>query len=370
MQIDGRLLLKNKMVIVRELLFMKVGIVTFTFGDNYGQRLQNYAVQELLKVRGLDVSTIRQSEQRCSFKHRVKTYLTDCFTGMRKTKLKRHSSFVEFDEKYITYEPGCSLPDCPPSQANGFDAFVAGSDQIWSPYIPDNNGAMFLSFADNAKKISLSASIAAPKLPEEKKSIYKDRLSSFSFITVREDNAARMLKECSGLNAEVLIDPTLMLDCDVWNGLAKAPVCSLPQRYALKYFLGTDSKKVRMFEDYCMRTGLEVVDLLGDPRYFTCGPSEFIYLIKNSMLVATDSYHGSIFSILYGKPLLMFERSGSQFDMSDRFDTLEEKLGLGNWREANWESIKNDTLRPFDVTDHLQVERDRFNSFLNRALLD
>lgn len=55
---------------------MKVGIVTFTFGDNYGQRLQNYAVQELLQRRGADASTIRQSEPRCSLKHQVKVFLS------------------------------------------------------------------------------------------------------------------------------------------------------------------------------------------------------------------------------------------------------------------------------------------------------
>lgn len=349
---------------------MKVGIVTFTYGDNYGQRLQNYAVQELLKGRGLDVSTVRQSELHYSFKHQIKTFIIDCFSGTRKAKLKRHSSFVKFDEEYIAYEPDYSLPDCPPNQTSGFDAFIAGSDQIWSPYIPDNNGAMFLSFADFAMKISLSASIAAPRLPEDKRSIYKERLSSFNSISVRENNAAELIKDCSDLTAEVLIDPTLMLDCCVWSEIAKPPVRPLPSRYALKYFLGSDSAKVEMFEDYCTRTGLEVVDLLGDSSFYTCGPSEFIYLIKNSSLVATDSYHGSIFSILFGKPLLMFDRAGSQFDMSDRFDTLADKLGLGNWREANWESIKNDTLHPFDVTNHLQVERDRFNSFLNRALLN
>lgn len=260
------------------------------------------------------------------------------------------------------------MPDFPPRKSDGFDAFVAGSDQIWSPYIPDSNGAMFLCFAESVKRVSLSASISAPELPMAKKSAYRERLAAFDFISVREKNAARLIKECAGLDAEVLIDPTLMLDAADWDKLAEAPAALLPRRYALKYFLGSDSPKVAMFDEYCKRAGLEVVDLLGDPRFFACGPSEFIYLIRNSSLVATDSYHGSIFTLLYRKPLLMFERAGSQFDMSDRFDTLAEKLGLGNWREANWNYLESGEPKSFDVEDKLRIERAKFDSFLNRSL--
>lgn len=227
---------------------------------------------------------------------------------------------------------------------------------------------MFLCFAESVKKVSLSASISAPELPMEKKIAYRERLAAFDFISVREKNAARLIKECAGLDAEVLIDPTLMLDAADWDKLAEAPAVLLPRRYALKYFLGSDSPKVAMFDEYCKRAGLEVVDLLGDPRFFACGPSEFIYLIRNSSLVATDSYHGSIFTLLYRKPLLMFERAGSQFDMSDRFDTLAEKLGLGNWREANWNYLESGEPKSFDVEDKLRIERAKFDSFLNRSL--
>ena len=104
---------------------IKVGIVTYTFGDNYGQRLQNYAVQELLQRRGADASTIRQSEPRCSLKHQVKVFLVDSFAGKRGAKRARHSAFLRFDEEHIKYEPNYSLPDFPPRKSDGFDAFVA-----------------------------------------------------------------------------------------------------------------------------------------------------------------------------------------------------------------------------------------------------
>ena len=346
---------------------MKIGIVTFTTGDNYGQRLQNYAVQTLLKSIGADVCTLRQQLPRQTLAHRIKSGAHDMIQGVWGVNRSRHRSFVKFDEHYITYCPYCPSKDGVDDSFGNFDAYVAGSDQIWSPYISDPDGYMFLAFAGEAKRIALSASIAAPSIPHNKAAKYAEWLSAFDHISVREDNASALIADLIGKSVPVLIDPTLMFDADFWQTISHKPSQSIPAEYALKYFLGSAPEKELYFETYCRSRNLPVIDLCGDKYFYVNGPSEFLYLIEHASLVATDSFHGSIFSILFGKPLLIFERAGSEYVMTDRFDTLAAKLGLGDWRNYNWDALSSDGPTVLDVGYHLQRERSLFRSYIDEA---
>lgn len=348
---------------------MKLGVVTFTFGDNYGQRLQNYAVQKLLQEKGAVVRTLRQQMPHQSMKHKAKVAVLDLMHGIWLAKKRRHRAFEQFDAKYIAYEDDCFLPDLIPEKLNSYDAFVAGSDQIWSPYVPDADGSMFLTFAGEVPKISLSASMATQSLPLEKRSLYSERLSRFDHISVRESNAADIIKDLIGEDVPVLIDPTLMFDAKFWGRLASAPAAKPPERYALKYFLGVDSERVSRFESLCKKEDLPVIDLCGDNRFFSEGPSEFLHLVQHSSIVATDSYHGSIFAILFDKPLLIFDRAGTEFNMTDRFDTLAAKLGLGDWRNHNWGAVQSGMLKTLEVSERLFAERAKFDAYLDDALM-
>lgn len=347
---------------------IKIGIVTFTYGDNYGQRLQNYAVQELLKGKGANVFTLRQPLPKYSVPYRFRSFMMDLIHGDWGVKRKRHKSFSDFDATFIQYGESCPAKgECSP-EIRTYDAFVAGSDQIWSPYLSDPEGIMFLSFAGDAKRISLSASIAAPEIPAEKRYFYQKWLNKFDLISVRENNAGNIVKKLIGKDVPVLIDPTLMFDARQWSRIAKTPHYELPGSYALKYFLGSDSEKLYRFEAYCKREGLQIIDLCADKRFYSEGPSEFLYLIQHASLVATDSFHGSIFTLLFGIPLLLFDRNGSAYNMTDRFDTLAQKMGLGDWREYNWKALENGGPKVLDINHHLMRERKSFEKFLDESL--
>ena len=125
---------------------MKIGILTFTNGTNYGQRLQNYALQTVLEEKGHEAYTIRQSWPRSLWKNRVKEWikkLCDPKNGWK--KLRKERAFDQFNARYIKfYKKTISFEKDNRWIAKEFDKFVAGSDQIWNPNSPLCGGNFFL----------------------------------------------------------------------------------------------------------------------------------------------------------------------------------------------------------------------------------
>ncbi len=348
---------------------MRIGIITFTYGDNYGQRLQNLAVQEILQEYADNVFTIRQVVPKKPLPYRIKQRIKNAITGKSLVLYKRHKAFLEFDRKYISYY------DKPISTANErsfpqdeFDCFISGSDQIWSPYSKDVNDTMFLSFAEKKKRIALSPSISAEEIPDNLRKKYRSFFLEYSFLSVREEKGAELIKEVSGRDAEVLIDPTLMFDKSFWEQFIKLPSSAPRNRYCCCYFLGVpnDAEKIN---DICREYGLTKIDLLNQKQFLSFGPGEFLYMIKNSSLVITDSYHGCIFSILFHVPFIMCERKGTKLNMSSRFATLFNKLGI-NGRQLQDVSVSDALTVAFDeIEEKLGIERSKVKGYLNKALL-
>lgn len=113
---------------------MKIGISTFTHGDNYGQRLQNLAVQETLKLSGADVLTFRQKDSR-SAKYKLKSLASLIPKGLAVAHIQRHRSFEDFNSRNISFSREVISDSNPPRDIKSYDFFVAGSDQVWSPLL-------------------------------------------------------------------------------------------------------------------------------------------------------------------------------------------------------------------------------------------
>lgn len=307
---------------------MKIGIVTFTYGDNYGQRLQNLATQELLKKYADEVYTLPQKKPEKSVLSNIKQYVKLCLNRKLLTTLKRSKAFSEFDQMYIQYyKKTISEGHVPNNLKNEFDYFAVGSDQVWSPFSHDVNETMFLTFADSHQRIALSPSIASTTIPESKQEKYKKYFLGFPNLSVREDAGAQLIFELTGRKANVLLDPTLMFDESFWAKYCNKPNVELNSKYALVYFLGS-SKTNSEIEKICRENNLTIINILSENKYLQLGPSEFLYLIKNASLVITDSYHGTIFSTIFETPFINIKREGASLDMSSRFDTLYSKLGI------------------------------------------
>ena len=343
-----------------------VGILTFTYGDNYGQRLQNLAMQEFLKNYFYHVYTIRHIEKEeslfCKVKHSAKLLVQGRFFIFR----KRRNSFNKFNDSYIKfYSIPIDTNDVTAFPRDKFDFFICGSDQIWSPYSCDVNNTFFLTFVEKNKRIALAPSIASEDIPQDKVEEFREYFKGFNYISTREYAGSNLVQKLTGNLVETLIDPTLLFDSDFWVAHEKQPKNICQGRYAVCYFLGNTSQLDKINE-ICRNEGLTVIDILHDKKYLSLGPDEFIYLIHNAQKVFTDSYHGTIFSIIFHVPLILCNREGSKINMNSRFETLFSKLGIYSKPLQNTMSdVQVDYL---EVENNIVKERNVFENYFHKCL--
>ena len=200
----------------------------------------------------------------------------------------------------------------------------------------------------------------------------KERFLKFKAISVREDKGKEIIEDLTGRkDIEVLVDPTMLLTSDEWDKVAKRPEQLQRDKYILTYFLGelSDSRK-KEIQRIAKENDCEVINLLDEnDAFFATGPSEFLYLEKNAFLICTDSFHSSIFAILYNRPFVIFNREGNVQGMNSRIETLLSKFKLEN-REYNGKNITNENLH-HDYTEAykiLEQEREKSKNFLQKAL--
>lgn len=307
---------------------MKIGILTFTASDNYGQRLQNYALQEILLKSGNYVRTIKQSEDSITMFRLVKLGIK-LLIGKEHNwnKLLRKVKFYLFDKKYIKYSRMVDTWNPTKVLNKKYDKFVSGSDQVWAP-IQYRFPMYMQSFADSSKKYSYAASIASYDIDANLKNEYKKYLQDFVCISVREERSKEILEEIlDEIEICVDLDPTLLLSRDDWIRVEKKPKWLNEEEYILAYNLDSDiSDELRI---YAKDKRLNIISLMKDKsKAYISDPAEFVYLIHHASLVYTDSYHGTIFSIIFEKIFVHATRNVVVYNMNSRFDTLFHKLGV------------------------------------------
>lgn len=344
----------------------KIGIVTI-ISNNYGNRLQNYALQQVLKSLGLQVETIPTMSHR-QLKVVIKKALSICF---KKYKTTIWTTFDEnIDWASHNYKDGhLKNESC-------FDYFVAGSDQIWNPLFKINSEREFLTFTSKEKRVAYAASIGLSVLPEEFAGRYREWLNDFKAVSVRENEAADIVDSLTGKRPTVVLDPTMLVSVDDWNKVIKKTQTGSRVKYIVKYFLGIRSEEYDEFiAEYAEEHNDAVIDItkINEEKSNFIGPSEFVYLIKTAEAVFTDSFHGSVFSILYHKPFLTFARPDEDGygNMNSRIDTLFTKFDLMQKKITGGEQLIGMNDIGFDVEkveDILSIERKKSLEFLKSAL--
>lgn len=220
--------------------------------------------------------------------------------------------------------------------SNDFDAFIVGSDQVWNPVWYD--ASYMLDFVgSDAKKISYAASMGVSSIDKEQKCVYQAHLRDFHAISVREQAAAEALVPIVNREVNVSVDPTLLLSVDDWNEIASER--KVKEKYVFLYLLGEDAKARKLAEKFAKVKDLKLVmipDLLGTyrkkdrciqgERILDATPCDFISLIKYAEYVLTDSFHASVFSLLYHKDFFAFQREGS-VKMGSRIRDLTQLFG-------------------------------------------
>ena len=313
---------------------MRIGIITM-ISDNYGNRLQNYALQEALIKIGNTVETLNNPWEDDYNKHKelIKQNIKKLFYILFRIPLryKRKIKFDKFNNENIIFSNLWLNQEKDRRKANEyFDLFVCGSDQVWNSEAKEINGKYFAAFADENKRISYAASFGIESIMEERKEEFTNYLKGMKYISVREQSGIKIVEELTGNKAYCHIDPTLLLNASEWDAIAtECPTNK--ERYIFCYFLGKPSQRIlREIEKYKEKNKIKVYSISSeyDATHNNVGPEEFIALIRDAEFVLTDSFHGTVFSIIYQKPFYSFSRNGVKESMDTRILSLLDLSGL------------------------------------------
>ena len=355
---------------------MKVAIITLFGLFNYGNRLQNYALQNALEKNGYEAETIAVAHDYNKLKGFIKKYIerTDKGISVRaKVELDREKNFKKFNDKYLNlrmvYSPDYKIPE---EVGKNYDACVVGSDQVWNPlFWEDKEDSEHLyNFTlgfFGGKKISYAASFGVDSLPTTWADRMLPQIRKFDAVSVREKNGQLLLKD-AGIDSEVVVDPTMLLSADEWRQVESHDVDE-NKKYVLCYFLGEqpDSVKEKIAEQ-AKTLGAEIVDIMSpeNKKLYTKGPDYFLEVIDKAEMVFTDSFHACVFSILFHTPFVVFDRQhANKSNMNSRILTL---LNMTGFEDAiSGESlIINDDFKKADI--QIEIEKNKSLQFLKAEL--
>lgn len=326
----------------------KYGIITINDNTNYGNRLQNYALYQLLNkyrntttiymLRSSDNPFVNHIKHQLFLVKHISRFIDKCLfylslflSGKKKLERLRLYANKDFTDRFVPdssfWVSSCfglrTLSD------NVITLYVIGSDQVWNyRWLSKEDLALRVgSFVtDTVPVVSYAASFGVSEVPDDIKTIFQRYLPRLKAISVREDRGAELVREMTGLDAKVVLDPTLMLDTDQWNKITRGFV-SNDKKYVLTYFLGEPSDmQEEIIQEYAQKHGCRVRRILDlrDEETYVAGPQDFVELFSKAQYVFTDSYHACCFSILYHKQFTVFNRAGMEgkANMNSRMETL------------------------------------------------
>lgn len=371
----------------------KVGIITLNGYFNYGNRLQNYALQEFIKMNGYECETIinktiinKYKTSEVKKKNKIQSLLEKdfkqiCLLVKNRINVKKINTinsertkiFKDFSKEYIN-ETNFSIEvgKVDSNLEKKYAYLVTGSDQVWNPFDPMVSEVSFLTFAPKYKRISYAPSFGVYDIPQKERDNYRQWLLGMNHISVREDAGAKIVKELTGRDVPVVIDPTMILTKENWLSIAKESKAKPKKNYLLTYLLGGgDKEHKKKIKEIAKKHNLEIVNLgdIKDEKHYVTGPSEFIDYISDANIFFTDSFHGCVFSMLLDTPFVVCTRVGqdSKTSMESRIDTLLDKFELQNRRYSNIENIdifKCDYTKSKKI---LETERKKAWDYLSNA---
>lgn len=315
---------------------MKVGIVTQPLCANYGGILQNFALQRVLKTLGHTPVTLDYMPSLSFGRYLLyagKWGVSSLLRG-RDRPLKPYRHFLErpaaidaFVQKEVSVTRTLSRYSATILKKNGIDAIIVGSDQVWRyAYNSQNFKDMFLAFAKDypCRKFAYAASFGVDEwdCPNNMRPMVKRLERQFDSVSVREDSGAVLCKEHFGVKAEVVLDPTLLLSASEYEVFCKEPT-SNDHPYMAAYVLDMNKEKEEYIENVARVKNLEIKYLSVSSKGVSI--EEWLTILRNAGFIITDSYHGSLFSIIFKK---QFRTITNRERGADRFSTLFQRLRL------------------------------------------
>ena len=371
---------------------LKIANLTLDGYFNYGNVLQRYAVCSLLAGLGAEVASLWFSskagflpylysrypwmKESWDWKTWVKLGINwkgathKMFSGENAWEAARNAVIKSFVDRYIPMRYDVDFTRV----ADEYDYFVTGSDQVWNPYFADLE-KLFIKFAPGEKRIAYAASISCPEIPQDKLQAFIDGVNGMKEISVREQAGADLIQQLTGRRVQVVADPTMLVTAEDWRSIARKPSwLKGDEQLLVTYFLGKRPDSV--IESIARENGLQIVNMLDERvfEHYAIAPEEWLWLIDHARFMYTDSFHGTVFSILFRTPFVVTERvdAGCASKMTSRIDTLLAKFDLSDRRgtNANGYMIASPLDMHYgDVDKVLAEEKQKAEAYLCHALI-
>ena len=359
-------------------------ILTEHRARNFGSCLQVYALQEYLASRGVDVKILdyrpRAIEESFGVfiwdlynnaKHNVKDLIsffikTIVFAPQR---YKREQNFKQFRDQYFKLSDKSYDDESIYQMNEQFDYYFYGSDQIWNPVITQGlNKAYFADmFSKDAIHASYAASIGLDHLNNQEEE-FKKYLKNFNYFSVREETAKELLSPLTDKDIEIVLDPTLLVDKNTWEAMVHKT--NQKEKFILVYSLKVDDNLIEYTKKLSKEKNMKVIFFDLKKRYgnncesdFSANPADFVSYLNDANYVVTNSFHGTVFSIIFKKQFICVPMAKTSSRMLD----LLKKLGLSHRVIDNCKNI-DESIDYTEVDSKLDSLRESSRNYISKVL--
>lgn len=364
---------------------MNVGVITFHNAHNYGASLQTWALQKVLKNLGTNPCVIHYhpdiidrlyvAPKQDTLKKKIKYLAKKKYRERVKMQVDKNKKYVNFIQNNFKLLGDFKTYEELKVAKLGLDAYITGSDQVWNSDHTDGfDPAYLLDFAQpGAKKISYAASVGREYILPQYREQFSESLKTYTSISVREASARPAIEALTDKPVEVVLDPTLLLDRKDYEELKKPGL--FQGRYILVYMMETNSDLVKFANKLSVAIGIPIIQRkpptvfrneLGS--YYTDTAAEFLSEIENAEYVLTNSFHATVFSLIYEKPFISMLHTSTGARTSD----LLKSVGLETHIVYQTEDFHD--IHQFDIDDKDELRRrikelqKTSYDFLHRAL--
>ena len=338
----------------------KTGILTFHNAHNYGAALQAFALRNKLRNMGYEAEIINYCNKSISKNYRkvLRPYfwkrdilpqnwgkvireIKKCIYAQKGWQ-RQWKAFTDFKEN-VLLEGKTKEISVADLEKSDIDAFLLGSDQIWASELTRGlDPVYFGEFAKGKKKISYAASVPNGSIPEREMGLFQKKLRAIDCISVREEKLAEAVRKLVEKPVTTVVDPTLLLEAKDYEELISRDI-NIKKKYVFAYFVVENENLLHCAKTAAKALGVELIELhyfempnqKGRNAIADIGPKEFLYYIKNAEMVLTNSFHGTVFSIIFGKKFYSVYKENNRIShlldflrMSERHITQAKKIDV------------------------------------------
>jgi hypothetical protein len=351
---------------------MKIGIFTLPLVNNYGGILQAYALSRVLVGLGHEPRLINLRLQRSKLSIAYIKFLVVCALKKELCGAKFNPSYERDTSEFVSENIPLTVPVYTPADLKAlcekgrFEAVILGSDQVFRPsYFADFADCFSLGFLPpNCTRIAYAASFGGDRLCRLKNPVdlkaHAANLAKFKAISVRECDGVKLARECFGVDARWVLDPTLLANKEIYDKF----LSHAPKRKGFAYILDPSPRSEAAIELLKKQSGLEIDEV--NDRGNRIGIKAWLGAIADAEFVLTDSFHGCVFSIIFNKPFFVLVNASRG---ASRFSSLLGSFGLEDRALQDPKDARLDATIDWDgVNEALRRKREDSMKFLKTSL--